>query len=177
MPNACCLSMAIFTNAHNAPMPEACRGGVLTIGNFDGVHIGHQALLAEAAAQARAQACPSIAVTFDPHPVQLLRPDGAEPPLTSVEDRTALLQQYGVDHVLILQTSPALLKLSAREFFDQIIVQQLHAQSLVEGFNFAFGRGREGTIAILRELCLQAKLRLTLIPPREALGLPVSSSR
>jgi riboflavin kinase/FMN adenylyltransferase len=169
--------MAIFTYALNAPMPVACRGGVLTIGNFDGVHVGHQALLGEAARQARAQACPSVAVTFDPHPVQLLRPDRLEPLLTSVADRTALLQQYGVDHVLILQTSGALLQLSGHEFFERIIVQEMGARALVEGFNFGFGRGREGTIEVLRKLCTKNNVKLTLLSPHEALGAPVSSSR
>jgi len=169
--------MATFTYALNAPMPDACRGGVLTIGNFDGVHVGHQALLAEAARQARAQAWPSVAVTFDPHPIQILRPDRLEPLLTSVADRTVFLQQYGVDHVLILQTSPALLQLSGHEFFERIIVQEMRARALVEGFNFGFGRGRQGTTEVLRELCRKNNVMLTLMPPRDALGVPVSSSR
>jgi riboflavin kinase / FMN adenylyltransferase len=169
--------MAIFTYSLDGPIPRACVGGVLTIGNFDGVHIGHQALLAEAVAQARALACPAVAVTFDPHPAQLLLPDRVEPLLTGVADRTDLLQQYGVDHVLILQTSPALLQLSAHEFFEQFVVQNLQARALVEGFNFGFGRGRAGTIDVLRELCTNNNVRLTLMQPREALGLAVSSSR
>jgi riboflavin kinase/FMN adenylyltransferase len=168
--------MALFTYALNKPMPEACVDGVLTIGNFDGVHVGHQTLLTEAARQASERACLSIAVTFDPHPGQLLRPDRAGPFLTTIEDRLALLQQY-VDHVLIVQTSAALLQLSAREFFEQIIVKQLQAKALVEGFNFGFGRGREGTIDVLRNLCTEKSVKLTLMPPREVLGAPVSSSR
>lgn len=169
--------MPTFTYAQGDSFPDACRGGVLTIGNFDGVHVGHQALLAEAARQARAQACPSVAVTFDPHPLQLLRPDRLEPLLTSVADRTALLQQYGVAHVLILQTSPALLQLSAQEFFERIIVEGMRARALVEGFNFGFGRGRGGTIDVLRELCTKNNVGLTLLAPQETLGAPVSSSR
>jgi riboflavin kinase/FMN adenylyltransferase len=168
--------MATFTYALDAPMPSACVGGVLTIGNFDGVHLGHQALLDEAAVQARAGACSSIAVTFDPHPSQLLRPDHAGPFLSSIEDRIALLQQH-VEHVLILQTSPALLALSAREFFDCIIVKELQAKALVEGFNFGFGKGRQGTTEVLRDFCAEANVRFTLVPPREVLGQPVSSSR
>ena len=169
--------MAIFTYALNAPVPDACRSAVLTIGNFDGVHVGHQALLVEAANQARQRVCSSIAVTFDPHPSQLLRPEGVQPFLTTIEDRTALLQQHGIDHVLILQTSLPLLQLSAREFFERIIVQLLQAKALVEGFNFAFGKGREGTIDLLRDLCTEKKMPLTLMPPCEVRGAPVSSSR
>jgi riboflavin kinase/FMN adenylyltransferase len=169
--------MAIFTYALNAPVPDACRGAVLTVGNFDGVHIGHQALLVEAANQARQRACSSIAVTFDPHPSQLLRPDRAQPFLTTIEERTVLLQQHGINHVLILQTSSALLQLSAREFFEKIIMQQLQAKALVEGFNFAFGKGREGTIELLRKLCTEKAVAITLMPPCELLGAPVSSSR
>lgn len=168
--------MATFTWALDAAMPDACRGAVLTIGNFDGVHLGHQALLAEAAGQARAAGWPSIAVTFDPSPVQLLRPEQAGPYLSTVPERIALLQQR-VDHVLVLRTSHALLELSAREFFDQIIVGKLGARALVEGFNFGFGKGRQGTPRMLAELCEQAGIRFTLVPPCDVLGQPVSSSR
>ncbi len=165
--------MATFLHAFGAPLPEPCRGGALTIGNFDGVHLGHQALLAEAIRQAR----PAIAVTFDPHPVQLLRPDLVQPFLGTLADRTVLLQQCGVDHVLVLQTSLAFLHLSAREFFEHIVVAGLKAQALVEGYSFGFGRNREGTIDVLEQLCAEKQVRLTLIPPQEVAGMRISSSR
>src|SRR5437879_4167944 len=126
--------MAISTYALNAAMPAVCQGGVLTIGNFDGVHVGHQALLAEAAAQARTLACPAVAVTFDPHPSQILRPDFVGPFLSTIDDRAALLLQYGADHVVILQTSSALLQLCATDFFERILVGELQAAALVEGY-------------------------------------------
>jgi riboflavin kinase/FMN adenylyltransferase len=154
-------------------MPDACRGGALTIGNFDGVHVGHQALLAETIRLAR----PAVAVTFDPHPIQILRPQLVQPFLSTLAERVGLLHRYGVDHVLVLQTSPALLQLGARAFFEQIIVDGLQAKFLVEGFNFAFGHKREGTIAVLQQLCAEKGVRLTLIPPCEVHGHPVSSSR
>jgi riboflavin kinase/FMN adenylyltransferase len=158
-------------------MPDACCNGVLTIGNFDGVHVGHQALLTVAAAQARTRGVNAVAVTFEPHPIQLLRPSLVEPFLTTLEDRAALLQHYGADHVLILQTTMPLLQLSAREFFEQIIVRQFHASALVEGFNFAFGRNREGTIEILQDLSVEQKVGLKLVPPLEVRGRIASSSR
>jgi riboflavin kinase / FMN adenylyltransferase len=165
--------MAIFTHTLNDPIPDTCRGGTLAIGNFDGVHRGHQSLLAEAARQARS----AVAVTFDPHPIQLLRPDRVEPFLSTRADRADLLLQYGADHVLILQTTPALLQLTAREFFERIIVLGLQAKALVEGHSFSFGRGREGTIGVLKQLCAEKAIGLTLMPPCEVLGQPVSSSR
>ncbi len=165
--------MATFTYALGDAFPDACRGGTLSIGNFDGVHRGHQSLLAEAARQVR----PAVAVTFDPHPIQLLRPERVEPFLNTLEDRAKLLQQHGVDHVLILQTTPALLQLTAREFFERIIVDGLQAKGLVEGYSFSFGRGREGTLDVLKQLCAEKCIGLTLMPPCEVLDQPVSSSR
>lgn len=169
--------MAIFNFALADPMPVPCQGGAITIGNFDGVHIGHQALLQEAARQAHFNNTPAIAVTFDPSPMQILRPDTAGPVLTTIADRAALLQHHGADHVLILRTSPALLQLSAREFFERILVEQLRAKAIIEGYNFYFGRDREGTVEVLRSLCAAQALPFTLMPPREVLGQPVSSSR
>src|SRR5207247_2309072 len=96
--------MAIFTYALDAPMPDSCRSSVLIIGNFDGVHLGHQSLLAEASRQGRELGIPSVAVTFDPSPSLLLRPAHIQPLLTTIADRSALLLQGGIDQVLILQT-------------------------------------------------------------------------
>ncbi len=169
--------MATFTCSIDDAFPDSCLGGVLTIGNFDGVHLGHQALLAEASRQAQAIPGPAVAVTLDPHPSLLLRPDKVGPSLNTLADRVALLNRHGADHVLILRTNADLLQLSAREFFQRIILAQMRAAALVEGFNFGFGRNREGTIDVLKQLCTEAKLRLTLLPPREVQGLVVSSSR
>lgn len=165
--------MAIFTYVLDDTVPEDCRGGALTIGNFDGVHVGHQKLLAETINQSR----PAVAVTFDPHPIQLLRPEAIQPFLTTLADRAALLESYGVNHVLILRTSPALLQLGAREFFERIIINGLQAKALVEGFNFGFGRNREGTIDFLKAICQEKNVQLSLIPPQEVAGQVVSTSR
>jgi riboflavin kinase/FMN adenylyltransferase len=169
--------MSTFRHALDAAMPDDCRGAALSIGNFDGVHLGHQALLAEAARHTDRFGFPAVAVTFDPHPLQLLRPDDFQPLLTTIEHRAKLLHFDGADHVLILQTTPALLELSARDFFARLIARDLHARAIVEGYNFAFGKDREGTTDLLRSLCTQAGVRLTLVPPKEVQGKPVSSSR
>jgi len=158
--------------------PASCRGGAVSFGNFDGVHQGHGALFRELIRFARALQVPAVAVTFDPHPLQLLRPEQFQPVLTTVTDRADLIQALGVDHVLILQTTPELLQLSAEEFFDQVVRSRLDARALVEGVNFGFGRQRQGTIDTLRNLCLQHGVALTVVPPfMTEEGTVVSSSR
>jgi riboflavin kinase/FMN adenylyltransferase len=169
--------MTIHHYSLNAAVPPECRGGVLAIGNFDGVHLGHQALLAKTVEQARRLGGPAVAVTLDPHPLQLLRPESFQPLLTTIDDRAELMQGYGASHVLILKTTPALLQLGARAFFDQIVRQRLEARGMVEGYNFAFGRNREGTLDVLRQLCEEASVALTLLDPQAFNGKAVSSSR
>jgi riboflavin kinase/FMN adenylyltransferase len=149
----------------------------VTVGNFDGVHRGHAALLSELRRQARALAGPAVVLTFDPHPLQILRPEQFQPVLTTAADRAELLQACGADHVLLLRTTPSLLHLSAVEFFHHVLRERLAAQGLVEGVNFGFGRNREGTIETLDTLCRAAKIGLTIVPPMLADGKPVSSSR
>jgi riboflavin kinase/FMN adenylyltransferase len=169
--------MSIHRRALDAAFPESCRHGAVTIGNFDGVHIGHQALLAETARQARALSGPSAAVTFDPHPQQLLRPAGFQPILTTLEHRAELLQSQGVDHVVVLQTTRAVLQLGARDFFEGLVRGGLGARAIVEGFNFGFGRGREGTPAVLQSLGQEAGIGVTFLKACELNGKPVSTSR
>lgn len=158
--------------------PAGCRGGVVSIGNFDGVHRGHLALLAELRRGALAHGVPAVAVTFDPHPLQLLRPGSFEPLLSTPQDRAALLQANGADEVVILRTTPPLLALSPREFFEQVIGERLEARGLVEGLNFGFGRGREGDVDTLRALCRKVDIQMTVVDQVVAAdGTIVSSSR
>jgi riboflavin kinase / FMN adenylyltransferase len=154
-------------------IPADCRGGAVTIGNFDGVHRGHQQILQEVRRQGR----PAVAVTFDPHPLQLLRPAQFQPLVTSVNRRVELLHGHGADHVLILAVTRTFLQLSAREFFDEVLCRRLDARVAVEGPNFGFGRNREGTVETLTALCQQAGRRLVVVPPLEWEGKAISSSR
>lgn len=169
--------MAINKLDWHAEAPAVCRGGALAIGNFDGVHLGHDALVTELGKQAKTVGGPAVVLTFDPHPLQLLRPELFMPVLTTVADRAELLQERGADEVLILRTTPELLQLSAPDFFEQLVRVRLDARALVEGFNFAFGRNREGTLDRLRELCAEAGVGLTIVPPLQHDGMTVSSSR
>jgi riboflavin kinase/FMN adenylyltransferase len=169
--------MAVYTIDWNAMPPGDCRRGAVSIGNFDGVHRGHAALVAELRRQADALGGPAVALTFDPHPIELLRPGQAPPRLTTTEDRSQLLLELGVDCVLVLRDTHEMLALRAAEFFAEVIQKRLQARALVEGTNFGFGRGREGTVTTLAELCGPAGIGLTVVPPVVLDGIEVSSSR
>lgn len=154
------------------------RNGAVAIGNFDGVHRGHASLLNELREQARRIGGPPIVVTFDPHPLQLLQPAKFQPVLTTMKKRVELLEQLGFERVLILHTTPNLLQVPAVDFFQTLVGKQLAARAMVEGTNFGFGHNREGTILLLRSLCQNAGIHLSVVPPYStADGVPVSSSR
>ena len=129
--------------------PARARGAYMTVGNFDGVHRGHQRLIGRLCARADAAGVPALAVTFDPHPVALLRPDKAPVPLVWPEREIALLEEAGATEVAVFRTGRWLLDLSARDFFDRVIRRQFAARGMVEGPNFAFGHDRQGNVEIL----------------------------
>jgi riboflavin kinase / FMN adenylyltransferase len=160
------------------PPPEF-TGGAVTVGNFDGVHLGHQALVAAARAVADAVKGPAVVATFDPPPHQVLHPESGppRPPLTTLADRAELLEKAGADHVIILKTSPALLALSPEAFFEDILVRQIRGKGVVEGHDFRFGRARAGTTDTLRNLCAASGLAFAQVDQLHYQGQPVSSSR
>lgn len=158
-------------------LPPAARGGAVAIGNFDGVHRGHAQLIQRLVERAKELSGPAIVLTFDPHPVRLLRPQSCPPPLTWTERKAELLGRLGVDRLIAYPTDHALLRLSPREFFDLIVVETLAARALVEGPNFYFGRDREGDIELLSEMATQADISLDVVTPCEAGGAMISSSR
>src|SRR5579864_8513564 len=157
--------------------PAECRGGAVTIGNFDGVHRGHAALLDETRQQAKDVGGPSVVLTFDPHPLQLLRPERFLPVLTTPGEKARLLHALGADHVVMLRTTFDLLHLTPAEFFRQVVQERLAGRALAEGENFGFGRDRSGNIDTLRGLCAAEGVRLVVVPPLRLDGVVVSSSR
>lgn len=157
--------------------PPAYRGAVVSIGNFDGVHRGHRRLLARLRSRARARGLSALVVSFEPHPVQLLRPERAPPPLLWPARKVALLRAAGADAVLLYRASLALLELPAPEFFGRIIRAQLGARGLVEGPDFGFGRGRTGNVSLLETLCRDAEMTLDVVSTVAGEGAAVSSTR
>ncbi len=160
-----------------AALPEELRSGAVAIGNFDGVHRGHARIVQRLVARAREVGGRALVFTFDPHPVRILRPEAAPPPLTWTDRKAQLLAELGVDAMLAYPTDEALLQLSAREFFDQIICARLGAKAMVEGPNFYFGHDRRGTIDVLRQFTAQAGIVLEVVEPLVLDGDVVSSSR
>ena len=156
-------------------------GGVLSIGNFDGVHRGHQALLAHARAVREKTPGASLAVvTFEPHPLTVLRPEKAPPRLTCVQAKRELLAAQGVEDLVELAPEPAVLNLTAQEFWA-ILRDDVRPTHLVEGSEFNFGKGRGGNIARLKEWSANSRIRLHIVEEVEAELLdmriaPVSST-
>src|SRR5439155_26402592 len=103
--------MALHAIDWQQPLPEACRGGAVTVGNFDGVHHGHAELVRHSRRMADEGGGPAVVLSFDPHPLQLLRPERFLPLLTTPADRAELLQRLGADEVVLLRTDPELLRL------------------------------------------------------------------
>lgn len=137
----------------------------MTIGNFDGVHRGHQSMVEKLVGQAHDAGVSAVVLTFNPHPIRLLRPDKAPPSLSTIRRKAELLGHHGVDYVIAYPTNRDLLDLTPREFFDQIVLGKLDARGLIEGPNFFFGRDRAGDTSTLRQYCDASGLRLTIVEP------------
>lgn len=160
-----------------ADVPSKVRGAFVAVGNFDGVHRGHAHLLGRLKARAAAAGAPALALTFDPPPATFLRPGTAPAPLTWLDRRVALLRERGLDEVGVFRTGPWLLGLTAREFFDKVLVGQLGAKGIVEGPTFGFGRDRGGDARLLGGWCAEAGLGFEVAAPTQDGGEIVSSSR
>ena len=167
----------MFTLDSLEPASDHLRRSCLAIGNFDGVHLGHAHLIERLRAMADAAGAPAVALTFDPHPVAVLRPDQAPVPLTWTDRKAALLLEAGAEAVGVFRTGPWLLGLAAKEFFDRVIREQFDAVGLVEGPTFGFGRDRLGTVETLDDWCAEAGLRFEIAGPTELNGRIVSSTR
>lgn len=162
---------------HLDDFPADLRGSAVTVGNFDGVHLGHARIIDRLLHAARAKTGTAIAFTFDPHPAVLLRPDRVPPPLTTMERKADLLGRLGVDAVVAYPTDHEFLELSARDFFDQILVDALGVQAVVEGPNFFFGHDRRGNVEVLGQFCKEASIDFEVVEPYVLDGQIISSSR
>jgi riboflavin kinase / FMN adenylyltransferase len=142
------------------------KGAVLTIGNFDGVHLGHQEIISVAKDIANSRHTSLVAMTFEPHPVAVLRPEIAPGVLTPLRLKTYLLSKFGVDYLVVLTDSRELLKLSPHDFADKFLVQNLQPSVVVEGDDFNFGINRSGQIDTLVKLGKENNFEVRVVKPR-----------
>jgi riboflavin kinase/FMN adenylyltransferase len=158
-------------------VPERLRGGIVALGNFDGFHAGHQAVVGRAVERARAEGRPTLVATFDPHPVRFFKPDVPPFRLTSLNQRERLFGAAGADAMIVFRFDAALAAVTAEAFVADRVAGLIGAAGVVTGEDFTFGRGRGGTIEVLRRLGAAQGLSVDAVAPVFADGEPVSSSR
>lgn len=156
---------------------DPARGGVISIGNFDGVHRGHAALLRRVRRLADELGGPAVVVILDPHPAAILRPEKAPAKLTWLERRAELLEPLGIDYLVACPIDREFLQLSAETFFENLVLKELAAKGVVEGPNFFFGHRRGGNVETLRELCERHRIACRIADATEAGEALISSTR
>ena len=169
--------MTIVRLDASQPMPEPLRGAVIALGNFDGFHRGHQAVVGAAIDWARAEGRPAIVATFDPHPVRYFAPDAAPFRLTTLDQREELFAAAGADAMLVFAFDAALAGTTAQDFVGELLARRLGAAAVVTGEDFTFGKGRGGNVSVLAQLGAGLGLRTRAIGPVSEGGEVISSSR
>jgi riboflavin kinase/FMN adenylyltransferase len=159
-----------------ADIPAGFGPTLVTVGNFDGVHRAHLHVLKEIVERAREQGLKSVAVSFEPHPIRILRPDSGLELLTPTPERVRLLQNSGVDAVLLLPFTRDLSLMTPRQFAQDVLKNGLHAREVHEGYNFHFGHKAEGDVTRLADLGQEMDFAVNVYPEMRLRGDPVSSS-
>ena len=158
-------------------VPNTLRGSIVALGNFDGFHLGHQAVVSRAVARGHHERRPVIVATFDPHPVRHFKPDVPPFRLTSLDQRERLFAHAGADAMLVFRFDDALAATSAEEFVASLLAEQIGAAGVVTGEDFTFGRGRGGNAQVLGALGAAHGIVAEAVAPVLLDGEPVSSSR
>ena len=171
------LLQELLTLSASSQLPPALRGGVVSLGKFDGVHCGHASVLRRIRERSDQLGVPAIAVSFSVQPIAVFKPRFAPVPLCTFARKAELISELGIDTLVQIETDEKLLRLSAEEFFQLFFVEKMGAHTIIEGHNFLFGKNREGTPALLRELCGRHGIALEIVPPILAEGEEISSSR
>ncbi len=168
--------MDVF-RGHAELAQRAWRGAAVAIGNFDGVHAGHCALIARACQLAEAHGVTSAALTFDPHPSELLSPATAPPKLTSLERRLELMAAAGLGAVVVEPFTRELATLAPQAFIDRVVIGAMRAQAIVVGYDFSYGAGRAGSTDALRAHGGRAGIEVAIVDPVEVAGEVASSTK
>ena len=158
-------------------LPDELKGSVLALGNFDGFHLGHQAVVGRAVQRAFHERRPVIVATFDPHPVRFFKPDVPPFRLTTLDQRETLFANAGADAMLVFQFNEELRSTSAEDFITELLVKRIGASGVVTGDDFTFGRGRTGDVETLRRLGAMHGIAAEAVAPVLLDGIRVSSGR
>lgn len=158
-------------------LPRLPEGSVVTVGAFDGLHLGHHEILAEVVQRAAVNGRRAVMVTFEPHPAEVLRPDLAPGRLTLPGERAEILAQVGLDYLVVLRFDAQFAARTAEAFIREVVVGQCGCRDLVVGQDHGFGRGREGGVDLLHRLGRDLDFTVDVIPPVEVDGQRVSSTR
>jgi riboflavin kinase / FMN adenylyltransferase len=164
-------------SARDVIVPDPERGTVVTVGTFDGVHRGHWEVLQEIARRARAQDRRAVLLTFDPHPLRIVKPEIAPLLLTTPDEKKEILAESGLDYAVFLRFTPSLSRYSPERFVREILVGRLAVRELVIGYDHGFGKGRSGDADTLRRLGREEGFRVDVVPPVPMGAEPVSSTR
>jgi riboflavin kinase/FMN adenylyltransferase len=144
---------------------EPLSRSVLTVGNFDGVHLAHRQLLKTAQRLAAECGAPAVALTFEPHPLTVVAPDRAPPRLASPDDKLRYMAEAGIEQVVVAKSEPRLLTMEAEAFVEEILVSKFHPVHVVEGPSFGFGRGRRGDPELLRRAAGRFQCTVHIVEP------------
>jgi riboflavin kinase/FMN adenylyltransferase len=158
-------------------LPDLPAGTTVTVGTFDGVHLGHHAVLVEIVARARQAGRKSVLVTFEPHPLEIVNPQAAPPLLTSPEERREALAETGLDYVVFLRFDRELAAYSPERFVREVLIGRCGMKELVIGHDHGFGRARSGDVETLRRLGKTDGFAVDVVAPVEIGGHPVSSTQ
>jgi riboflavin kinase/FMN adenylyltransferase len=157
--------------------PDLPRGGAVTIGNFDGVHLGHRRILETVAARAREASRPSVAITFEPHPLAVLRPDHAPRRIQTLRQKEEAIEALGIENLLVIPFTRDFSLTEPEEFVRDFLAQRLAAFELYLGQHFAFGRGKRGDLALLKRMGPECGFTAEGVEEVFAGGEPISSTR
>jgi len=168
--------MELFTDS-NALKPFLTDGAAMTVGTFDGIHLGHKALIEYVVAEAQERGLKSVVMTFDPHPIYVLRPEIKVERIALLDEKIGRLSNFGLDYLLVLNFNNKLANFRAEYFFENILIGDLNARFIALGYNHTFGKNREGNFEFLQSVAPQQGCDISQIDPYIFNGDPVSSSR
>jgi len=167
-----------FLLVHHDELPESyLPSSVITLGNFDGVHLGHQEIFRRVTKKAKALELPGVALSFYPHPLKVLRPQSAPLMLLPLKEKVRLLEAMGLDHFICLRFTKEFASMEAGEFAERVLVECFHAKEVFVGRDYRFGRDRKGDVVFLSELGKRCGFSVNVVEPVVVEGVLVSSTR